>query len=264
MGHDAGGGSVIRIVVEPEQFTGDRLILTPEQEHYLFRVMRMKPKTSFEAILSGTQIVHCVTTQNSHLAQCVDVRPVCGNPRVFLAQALLKKDLFSEIVERGTEAGICRFYPLVTQRTIVREISEAKWQRWHTIAKEATEQSQRILVPEISQPVSLQALFDIKIPHKVMLDPQGRNIWDWVNDRTPTRRFECLLTVGPEGGFSEFERQQMLKHGFEAVSLGSYVYRAKNAGVFAAALLEAWQGSSAATPKESEAYSQLAQDGDDF
>ena len=263
MGHD-GGGYMIRIIVEAEQIAGEHLTLTSQQAHYLFRVMRAGSGTSFEAIVSGDKIFRCVSTKDELVAKCMDMRMVSVKSGLFLAQALLKKDLFSQIVTRGTEAGISRFYPLVTDRTIVREISDTKWRRWHAIAKEATEQSQRVRVPEISQLISLQDLVGVKIPCKVMLDPHGRNIWDWVNARPKDPPFECLLVVGPEGGFSESERQQMIGHGFEAISLGSHVYRAENAGVIAAALLETWQDSTERTRRGYIAYPQLAQDGDDF
>ncbi|MCL4495737.1 MAG: 16S rRNA (uracil(1498)-N(3))-methyltransferase [Firmicutes bacterium] len=255
---------MIRIVVEDHQFRGNRLTLTPEQEHYLFRVMRAGPGTSFEAIVSGTKLFRCVTAEIGGLVQCVGTREVSQRVPLYLAQALLKKDLFSEIVEKGTEAGISRFYPVLTERTIVREISDTKWKRWHSIAKEATEQSQGDRVPNIFPATSLRDLLTVEATTKVMLDAQGKNIWDWVRKQSKAEFSECLLAVGPEGGFTESEREFLTSHGFEVVSLGPYVYRAENAGVFAAVVLTAWQASAETTGEIYEMSPEFARDGDDF
>ncbi|PSR28601.1 MAG: 16S rRNA methyltransferase [Sulfobacillus thermosulfidooxidans] len=235
---------MIRIVVDGEQIIPDkRIILTPEQSHYLAHVMRVRPGEKIEALLSGQAIFECVMTQDSQVLECLRAREVFEDVSLFLAQSLIKKDLFSDIIEKGTEAGIAGFYPVLTERTIVREISPSKWNRWHKVAKEATEQAHRSRVPEIFPLTTLSEVMDLKIPHKLVLDAQGDNLWDWLMEHPMSPLSACLLVVGPEGGLTPSERDQLSRNGFDAVSLGPYIYRAENAGVFAAALLRAWMSS---------------------
>ena len=242
MGHD-GGSAVIRIVVSSQQIQEKRIHLTPDQTHYLFRVMRLHPGDHIEALLSGQSIYRCGVTQDPHVVDCLDVREALEPNLLYLAQALIKKDLFSQVVEKGTEAGLAGFYPLITERTIVRDVSASKWNRWRTIAQEATEQAHRSVVPELFSAVSISDVIQMSASPKLLLDPGGRNIWDWLASHQISCFAHGLLVVGPEGGLTAREQGHLIKAGFEAVSLGPYVYRAENAGVFAAAVFTAWLSS---------------------
>ncbi|WP_053961015.1 RsmE family RNA methyltransferase [Sulfobacillus thermosulfidooxidans] len=235
---------MIRIVVTSEQIAPDnRIVLTAEQSHYLVHVMRVRPGEKIEALVSGQAIFECAMTQDSQVLECFSAREVSEDVSLYLAQSMIKKDLFSDIIEKGTEAGIAGFYPLLTERTIVREISPSKWNRWHKVAKEATEQAHRSRVPEIFPLTTLAEMRDLNVAHKLVLDVQGKNLWDWLMEHSMSPLSACLLVVGPEGGLTPQERDGLINNGFDAVSLGPYVYRAENAGVFAAALLRAWMSS---------------------
>lgn len=246
MGHD-GGGAVIRIVIGSAQVARDTISLTPEQSHYLFRVMRAKPGQKVEALVSGQMLYVCAVTQQPDLLLQVASHAVAVSVSITLAQSLLKKDLFSQIIEKGTEAGISCFVPLVTERSIVREISAAKQQRWPAIAQEATEQCRQSRVPRIEKLSTLGRLAEFPAAVKLLLDPDGVNIMDWLAHSQSEVR-DWLIAAGPEGGLSGQEISGLRSAGFTAVSLGPYIYRAENAGTVAAGILTSWAFSSLSSP----------------
>ncbi|MCY0882133.1 MAG: RsmE family RNA methyltransferase, partial [Firmicutes bacterium] len=163
--------------------------------------------------------------------------PQTNTLHLTLAQALIKQDGFGRIVERGTEAGIHHFMPLVTERCIVREMKANKQERWAAIAREAAEQSRRMMVPRID--LSPTALSDLTLHDGqagVVFHPQGAALeassaWQTAD--------HIMMVVGPEGGLSDQEVENLVHRGFQAISLGPHIYRAEYAGSYAAVMLQA-------------------------
>ncbi|NMP23004.1 RsmE family RNA methyltransferase [Sulfobacillus harzensis] len=224
---------MIRLAVEALARRGETAQLTPQDSHYLRVVMRKKPGDAIEVLTRDGTVWLC------RLMEAGRVRfdePLAQNGaprrRIMLFQALLKGDRFGEVVERGTEAGIVAFIPLVTARTIVRQVSGNKQTRWETIAKEASEQSRAFEVPRIGDLVTID---DIAVPEDhegYVLDPRAPAQSAWLTSSTKP----VALAVGPEGGFTPEEYHKLYAKGFQPISLGPRVYRAENAGAFAAVL----------------------------
>lgn len=228
---------MIRIVIDPQDALESRISLSTQQCHYLFRVMRVNNGDVIEVLIPG-QGVFQATVENSETlalgAQQEAVRP--PGVQIILGQALLKQDRLSEVIERGTEAGISIFVPLVTERAIVRQVSPKRNARWQTIATEAAEQCRALTVPEV-RPLQTLRQFgqDEDSMPKLFMDPEGPLIGEWLSRRPRLSRVK--MAVGPEGGWSDAERQVLKECGFERVSLGPRIYRAENAGAFASVLL---------------------------
>lgn len=163
--------------------------------------------------------------------------------RLTLAQALLKGEKLDLVLQKCTEIGVSSFIFLSTERTIP-EVSQSKLTgklaRWQRIAKEAAEQSGRVLVPDISGPLSLpellerqKALGPVLIPWEKETQPLPAAI-PGIQEQNPSA---VTLIVGPEGGFSEAEVSLARAHGAVSVSLGPRILRAETAAIVASALV---------------------------
>lgn len=201
--------------------------------HYLIGVMRRQTGDNIEVLTSDCKVFEAILTEKQTL-RCTrlvhDAMP--PSRHITLYQALLKGDHFSAVVDKGTQAGITRFVPIITERCIVREANEKKLTRWRTIAKEASEQSRRTEVPVIEEP---RLIATIQVPtgeEGFLLDPNASYERRWLEGRGGP----VHLAVGPEGGFSPQECMMLQQEGLQSLSLGKRVYRAENAGVFAAIL----------------------------
>ncbi|HEU5317985.1 MAG TPA: 16S rRNA (uracil(1498)-N(3))-methyltransferase [Chloroflexota bacterium] len=152
--------------------------------------------------------------------------------RVTLCQALLKADKMEWVLQKGTELGVARFEPLLTERVVAakREAPE----RWRRILVEATEQCGRTRVPELVQPVPLQEALGGAATQVVCWEGEHeRALAAWLAVDRPS---ELRLFIGPEGGFSEREANLARERDAVTVSLGPRILRAETAAVAASAL----------------------------
>lgn len=166
-----------------------------------------------------------------------------GEPRLSLSLAvgLSTGAKFDTVIEKGTEVGVSRFVPLLTEKAKVKPVDKGamtrKLNRWRRIAEAAVKQSGRSVIPEIDEPVS----FDDYI---ASCDPAGTVIFhpadraDSLTEITGSATGDSLhLVIGPESGFSPGEMEMAAKRGIRAISLGDRVLRTETAGVVLAALV---------------------------
>ncbi|MDA8192587.1 MAG: RsmE family RNA methyltransferase [Thermaerobacter sp.] len=231
---------MIRLVVQSDQTSGQVVRLNDRQQHYLTRVMRVSSGAAVELLIPGQGLFAATLESAGQMALGERIAERVASPvQLTLAQALLKQDRMSEIIEKGTEAGIGRFIPLLTERTIVRDVSPKRLVRWRSIAAEAAEQSRGGMVPEVVEPVSLK-IFSQEKQAGLCLDPEGPSLAAWLRSRPSDTAI--TLVVGPEGGLTGNELNRLDDIGFCRVSLGPRILRAENAGVYAAVLLHFWFG----------------------
>ena len=148
--------------------------------------------------------------------------------RLTVVQALLKGDALEEVVYHATEIGVAAFQLAVTERCVAREISPRKLERLRAIAREAAEQSERGIVPLISEPVMLR---DALAPGSVLLYERhdGAGL---AGLEAPQR-----VVIGPEGGFSPAEVAAAVEAGVTIAGLGPRILRSQTVAVAAAAVI---------------------------
>ena len=138
------------------------------------------------------------------------------------------------ILQKTTELGIQKFVPLLCERSVVREINI---ERAEKIVIEASEQSNRISVPEILKIQDLENFLK-SFPengHLVFCDIncESSNLKNILSKKNPT----CIL-IGPEGDFSENERQSIVNHKKTiSISLAKNILRAETAAIAATTIL---------------------------
>jgi 16S rRNA (uracil1498-N3)-methyltransferase len=146
-----------------------------------------------------------------------------------LYQALLKQDHFEFVIKHGTSLGIKKFIPLITERTICREVSDNKITRWQKISQEATEQSNRLCIPEITEPINL---------NKIVGEKSSLNLVAWEGAKNSLAKIlpsvapkNINLFIGPEGGFSKKEIKMLEKVDAKVFLFGPRILRAEFAGL---------------------------------
>lgn len=154
-----------------------------------------------------------------------------GNEEVglYLYQAVPKGGRMDLVVEKATEVGATRIVPLLTGRTLVRP-GDAKVGRWQRVAEAAARQSLRMVVPEVTQPMSFP---------EAVREAGGKGVL--LHNEPDLAPLEAVVSapaslfVGPEGGWSEEELQTAEEAGLVLAQLGPYRLRSETAGVVAAA-----------------------------
>lgn len=247
-----------RFFLKQENFRDGHIEITePSTLHQLGRVLRMQ--TGNELIIldnSGDEFLCRIERldEKSSLLTIIEKKKNVAEPEIFvtLYQALPKKlELFELVLQKGTEIGVSRFVPLITERTERREVS--KRDRMEKILKEAAEQCERGKIPELSEAQKLDdALTNANGKQKILLHGRGNHplLSKIITKQTlkvaPSGRIICLASprlglvdifTGPEGGFTDSEIQQAAENGFLVGSLGPRVLRTETAGIVAASLI---------------------------
>jgi 16S rRNA (uracil1498-N3)-methyltransferase len=161
---------------------------------------------------------------------------------ITLCLPLTQREKFEWVLQKGTEAGVAAFQPLVTQRALVQDGAqvEKKRERWEAIIREAAEQCGRGRLPELRETLPFKAALE-SLPAE-----QDACLAAWV-DENQTSLAGALdgivpgaalaLFIGPEGGFDPAETEAMRAAGVRPFSLGARVLRMETAAILAPALI---------------------------
>ena len=153
-----------------------------------------------------------------------------------LYMAVVKRDNWEWVVQKAAEIGVTKIVPLITEHTVKTNLNYA---RLNKIVKEATEQSGRAWLMKIENAISFKDSLENEAQGKsnYFLDQEGFGI-EKLGKR---REGEFSLWVGPEGGWSEKEKELAELKGFKVLSLGSTTLRAETAAVVGAYLFSQFE-----------------------
>lgn len=146
--------------------------------------------------------------------------------KVSLYLAVLKKDNFELAVQKATECGVSEIIPVITDRTIKTGLN---FERLEKIVKEASEQSGRSIVPEISEMMNFtDALENGK-------ESNEKIIFHLVDEEYgPDKNANSVsIFIGPEGGFTDKEIDLAKNSGYSVASLGALTLRGETAAIIA-------------------------------
>lgn len=212
-----------------------------ENAQHLTRVLRVEVGQTFE--ISDNQAVWLATVERAQknlvsFRVIERVEPQPELPPVTLYLALIKFDHFEWAVEKATELGVSRIVPVDAVRTErgLFDGAQKRIERWRRIAREASEQSRRLRLPEIADPMKAKGLLADSSGHRVWLDeqPGARPLGTLFTFRSED---SVALAIGPEGGWTDAEREAFPLAGWTGASLGPSVLRAETAVCAALAVL---------------------------
>jgi 16S rRNA (uracil1498-N3)-methyltransferase len=149
---------------------------------------------------------------------------------VVLYAAILKRESFEWAVQKATECGVSEIVPVVTGRTIKKDV---KLERLYEIAREAAEQSGRGVVPVIREPMKFEKAMQVAKGDKVFFDAGGSEL----DSRLRGNDKRVNLFIGPEGGWTPEEADIAKRAGATIVSLGPRVLRGETACAVAVYLM---------------------------
>ncbi|MFB9221490.1 16S rRNA (uracil(1498)-N(3))-methyltransferase [Paracoccus cavernae] len=237
----------IRLFIDHPLGAGQGIALDSDQAHYLHGVMRQGPGDEI-LVFNGQDgewlaRIERLGKRNGELVAVAQSASQRNPPDLWLVFAPIKKARTDFIVEKAAEMGAARILPVQTERTNSERIRQDRLQA-HAV--EAAEQCGGTFVPPVGDLVSLQKLL-------AGWDPIRRILWADEALAGPAETLSGLpegpwaILIGPEGGWSDAERQQLGSLPFVTrVSLGPRILRADTAAVAAIALWQShlgdWKG----------------------
>lgn len=232
--------SAPRLFVEDE--LGEARIFTLEgnHAHYLGKVMRVREGDTI--ILCDNRTgewaarVGLVDKRRVNVTVVEHLRPREAVPDLWLCPALLKKDRFDLVLEKATELGTARIQPVITRRCVADKLN---LDRARTIAIEAAEQCARTALPELAEPLKLDALLKDWPEDRILFfaDEEGG---EPAGAAFMAQSGPAAILIGPEGGFDDAERTTIRTHpNARPISLGPRILRGETAAI---AALSLWMG----------------------
>ena len=208
--------------------------LDKAHSHYLTKVMRIPIGGNFSLFnkfgewqtiiqkISKNDLTFKVTKQLRHEENETDL---------WLAFSPIRSNFFNFMIQKATELGVTKFIPVITERTVVRNIN---YERLLKIVTEASEQSNRLSIPEIDKIQRLDEFFkNNKDLNLIFGDLNSDNKKLKINNK----KLLCIL-IGPEGDYTEVEREKILKYGgTQSIKLGNNILRTETAVISALSVI---------------------------
>ena len=210
--------------------------LEKKQSHYIAKVMRVKETEKFNVFnSSGEWVAKIIKIINGIVEFKIikQLRSVEGSNEIWLAFSPIKSNYFNFMIQKATELGVTKFLPIIFDRTIVRKVNI---ERLEKIIIEASEQSNRLVVPKIEKVLTLESF--IKSNKKLNIifgDINSKN--NKINVKKIKNNPICII-IGPEGDFTEHERQKILKiENIQSLKLHNNILRSETAAISAISII---------------------------
>jgi 16S rRNA (uracil1498-N3)-methyltransferase len=209
--------------------------LDKSQSHYVSKVMRIKKSEVFSLFNSSGEWEAIILDISKNIVEfnvTKQLRQKENSKELWLAFSPIKSNYFNFMIQKATELGVTKFLPIIFDRTIVRKVNK---ERLEKVIVEATEQSNRINIPTIEEPQSLDSFLNNNKTDLIFTDLNTTNKKIDLNQLTsnPT----CVI-IGPEGDFSEEEREQILKYkGVQSIKINENILRSETAVISALSII---------------------------
>ena len=220
--------SYIRLFFKESLSLNFNSTLDKPQSYYLSKVMRMNEGQSFSLFNHGGEWEAKIQSINKGIIEFLIVKKLRSantEKEIWLAFAPIKLNFLNFMIQKGTEIGVTKFIPILTERTIVRKINE---KRINKIIVEASEQSNRIKVPSLDKLIKFDNFLDLNQKVNIIFgDLNTKNKKIEIKNKDPI----CIL-IGPEGDFSVNERKKILElKNILPVKINNNILRSETAAI---------------------------------
>ena len=153
--------------------------------------------------------------------------------KVDIFQGIPKSDKMETIIQKSVELGVSKIFP-VSMKNCVAKIKDdiKKQERWQKISEAAAKQSKRNIIPSIEKSVDIKYLCSKIDEYDLVLVAYENEDKKTIKDILKNNKVEKIaIVVGPEGGLTEKEVEELIKCGAKAVSLGKRILRTETAPI---------------------------------
>ena len=225
----------IRLFFSNSITTGMTDMLDKSQSHYLNKVMRVKENELFSLFNNRGEWEAKILKISKGLVEFEIIKQLRQKENLrdlWLAFSPIKSNYQNFMIQKATELGVTKFLPIIFERTIVRSINV---ERLKKIAVEASEQSNRINIPSIEQTQNLESFLNSNLVDLIFTDLNSTN--KKIDKSKLTNKPTCII-VGPEGDFSELEREKIHSFkGVQAIKINENILRAETAVISAISIV---------------------------
>ena len=208
--------------------------LDKSQSHYLTKVMRVNENEVFSLFNNNGEWAAKILRISKSIVEFKVIKKLRQKEKIkelWLAFSPIKSNYQNFMIQKATELGVTKFIPIIFERTIVRKINK---ERFEKIVIEASEQSNRINVPLIEPTQNLDNL----LKNSMDLIFTDLNSTNTKLDKSKFTNKPVCIIIGPEGDFSEAEREKILSfRGVQPVKINENILRSETAVISAISIV---------------------------
>ena len=208
--------------------------LDKSQSHYVSKVMRIKENEVFSLFNNSGEWEAKILNITKSIVEFNVIKQLRQKENIkelWLAFSPIKSNYFNFMIQKATELGVTKFLPVIFERTIVRKINK---ERLEKVIIEAAEQSNRITIPSIEDPQKLKSFLSNDMD-LIFTDLNTDNTK--IDLKKLTTKPTCVI-IGPEGDFSEQEREEILKFsGVQSIKINENILRSETAVISALSII---------------------------
>ena len=211
--------------------------LDKPQSHYISKVMRIKSNEFFSLFNSSGEWEAKIEEISNGIVEfniTKQLRQKENNKEIWLAFSPIKSNYFNFMMQKATELGVTKFIPIIFERSVVRKINHNRLEK---IVIEASEQSNRINVPALEKCQNLKNFLS-KNNKKIELIFTDLNTENRKLEIKKTTDKPICVIIGPEGDFSEKEREEILSfEGVNKIKINENILRSETAAISALSIV---------------------------
>ena len=209
--------------------------LDKNQSHYLSKVMRVKENEVFSLFNKEGEWEAKVLGIFKNIVEFKIIKQLRQKEitkELWLAFSPIKSNYQNFMLQKATELGVTKFLPIIFDRTVVRKINKDRIKK---ILIEASEQSNRVNVPTIEEAQDLNNFLKKNVMDLIFTDLNS-NIKK-IDKSKFTDKPVCII-IGPEGDFSETEREKILSFkGVQPIKINENILRSETAVISAISIV---------------------------
>ncbi len=209
--------------------------LDKSQSHYLTKVMRLKKNDIFSLFNKTGEWEAKILNITKGFVEFKSIKQLRQKENVqelWLAFSPIKSNYQNFMIQKATELGVSKLLPIIFDRTIVRKINKDRLEK---IVIEACEQSNRISIPSIEEAQNLKSFLNSNSMNLIFTDLNSNNK---KIEKTKFSNKPICIIIGPEGDFSEHERQEILSFkGVQALKINDNILRSETAVISAISII---------------------------
>lgn len=237
-----------KFFVKENQISNNKIEIVGDDVNHITNVLRMKQGEILKVCNQETgenYIAEIINAQKNSVTCEIQEKleeTAESNVDITLYQGLPKFEKMELIIQKNTEIGVNAIVPVIMERTVVKldekQVSK-KLERWQKIAEIAAKQSMRDKIPEIKNIIKINKISDslknekfdtilvaYENEEKTMLKKELKKL-----ENLKDKKYKIAIIIGPEGGISEREIEQLNNLGAKCVSLGRRILRTETAGI---------------------------------
>lgn len=240
------GDRVHRFFVEKDQIVEDEIEIVGLDVKHIKNVLRLRIDEEVEISCDGYTYVSKIKTLEKNRVLLEALRKYKGSNEppinIILYQGLAKGNKMDVIFQKGTEVGVSKFYPVETNRSIVKinnaKKEKSRIERWTSIVDGAAKQSKRDIVPKVENIINFKEMIALlKDKENILVPYENEDSNGIKKDLDNISGKNIHLIIGPEGGFDPKEIEDLKEIGAKIVTLGPRILRTETAGLVASSII---------------------------